>query len=76
MIDSLKDFIDAYCVIDEYGENYIKLSKFYDCYKSYCHDNSVATLDSFDLILKLNEYNIDIIIMNNEKWLKGIKFLG
>ena len=71
MGDSLRIFIDNYCVIDEYANHYIKLSRFKECYKGFCSDNgfTIVTLNE----IELNKYGVELIIMNKEKWLKGIR---
>lgn len=69
MGDSLKQFIEMYYEIDH--NHYLKLSRFKECYKGFCSDNGFAIVNINEL--EFEKYGIELITMNKEKWLKGIK---
>lgn len=69
MGDSLKEFIDNYCIIMD--DNYIKLSRFRECYKGFCSDNSYTVVDLNENTLK--KYGIELVIMNKDKWLNNVR---
>ena len=69
MDSGLDLFIKSYCVISE-GE-YVKLSRFKECYKGFCHDNNLSLEDLNEE--NLGKYNIEIITMNYDKWLSNVR---
>lgn len=69
MENSLDLFIKEYCIIGD--GDFIKVSRFNDCYKGFCYDNNMVVEELSRE--NLNKYDVDIIIMNNDKWLRNIK---
>ena len=72
MGNSLDTFLKDYCICE--GEQYMKLSRFKNCYKGFCSDNNLTIVDINEF--NFEKYGIEVITMNSSKWLKGIRLKG